>query len=46
MLRKKAPGDVVFPPLGQKPPPPSQTSTAPGDGHYSWVQDVHTSVMM
>ena len=21
MLKKKAPGDVVFPPLGQKPPP-------------------------
>ena len=28
------------------PPPCSKTSIAPGDGHYSWVQDVHTSVMM
>ena len=37
--------DVVFPLLGQT-PPCSKTSIAPGDGHYSWVQDVHTSVMM
>ena len=23
-----------------------KTIIGPGDGHYSWVQDVHTSVMM
>ena len=38
--------DMIFPPWDKKPPPPSKTSTAPGDGHFSWVQDVHTSFMM
>ena len=35
-----------FPPGDKSPPPPSKTSTAPGDGHYSWVQDLHTSVVL
>ena len=33
-------------PPGTNPPPPVPRLTSPGDGHYSWVQDVHTSVMM
>ena len=40
----KSSSDIT--PPGITPPPCSKTSTAPGGGHYSWVQDVHISVMM
>ena len=43
---KGGPGKCVISPPGTNPPPCSKTKHCPWDGHYIWIHDIHTSVVM